>query len=180
MRTRPTATVVLLPVGALALGGLWLGPAIAAASGPPAAVPAAGTCQPGLTTVSGARYRQFCGPARATVKTGGRVLSFRGGQCSKTSSYIAVNIGAAALGQGPRPARPYFGLVVGKLPGAAVMGGRPAGSDGTYKGVDLAFNYGGTRYLMLSATVALSGDRTTGSFAGKLLTGGQASGTFHC
>jgi hypothetical protein len=114
------------------------------------------------------------------VKTGGKALSFRGGQCTRTSSYIAVNIGAAALGQGARPARPYFGLVIGKLPGGAVMGGRPAGSDGTYKGVDLAFNYGGTRYLMLSATVALSGGRTAGSFSGKLLTGGQASGTFQC
>lgn len=180
MKPKRTAPATLVPVGALAVACVWSTPLAAWASTTPPATPRPQACKPGPTSIAGNRYRLFCGPASANVNAGGRSLSFRGGQCSKTSAYFVVNIGAAALGQVTTPARPYFGITVGKLPGGAVMGGRPAGSDGAYHGVDVVFNSGGTRYLVLDGTVTLSGGRSAGRFSGKLLTRGSASGTFRC
>jgi hypothetical protein len=129
--------------------------------------------------VNGVTERTFCGPAKATVHAGSKTFSFSGGECSKTSTYVTVNIGTVVLGVTSKPKPDYFGLDVGKLPGAS---GQSAPHDGTYTSVVLALDSGGKGYIVTSASVTLKGNRTHGTFTGKL-TGGPAAtvtGSFSC
>src|ERR1700759_4545172 len=77
---------------------------LAAALVAPAAVAAApasralSACTAGMTTGGGAQARVFCGPAKATVQIGGKTLTFKGGSCERTSTYVALNIGTVVLG----------------------------------------------------------------------------------
>jgi hypothetical protein len=135
-------------------------------------------CTAGQTSVAGVSYESFCGPAKATVKAGGKTLSFTNGQCQIKPQSLTVNIGSAILGS-QKPAKPYFGFDVGKV-GGATFGGKAATADGTYSNLSVAFNANGTRYLVLRATVTLKNNRKAGTFSGSLLTGGAASGSFSC
>jgi len=138
-------------------------------------------CTAGESTIGGVKYETFCGPAKATVKTGGKTLSFSNGACVMTGSYFTINVGATQLLATAKPVKPYFGLDVGKVPGGAEFGGRAAGGDGTYGNVPVSFvSNSGVKYLVLGATVKLTNGRKAGSFSGKLLAGGTASGTFSC
>ena len=98
----------------------------------------------------------------------------------RTRHYFTINVGAALLASGAKPARPHFGITVGKVPGGAAIGGRAAGTDETYKNVAVAFNANDKAYLVLNETVIVKHKRTAGSFSGALLTGGTATGTFTC
>ncbi len=150
-----------------------LGVAVLAAS-----APAKGTCSPGVVAVGSASYRVFCGPAKAQLKVGSKTLSFTGGECTKTGTYFTINIGSAYLGAPMvAPTRPYFGISVGRFPGAT--SGKAAGADGTYQ-TAISFNVDGTRNTILPGQLKLSHGRTQGSFSGPLLRGGTASGTFSC
>jgi len=143
--------------------------------------PARNACTAGESTIGGVKYETFCGPAKASVKTGGKTLTFTNGACVTTSSYFTINVGATQLLATGKPVKAYFGLDVGKVPGGEEFGGRAAGGDGTYANVPVSFvSSTGTKYLALGATVKLTNGRKDGSFSGKLLTGGSASGTFSC
>jgi hypothetical protein len=138
------------------------------------------TCTARQVVIRGSNYEVFCGPAKATVTIGRTRLVFAGGQCQRAAEYFAVNIGAAPLGDVSRPARPYFGVAIGRIPGRSLIGGRPAAGDGTYSRVPLAFDDNGEKYLLMDAAVTLKDDRRVESFAGTLLSGGKARGSFSC
>jgi hypothetical protein len=61
----------------------------------------------------------FCGPAKAKVKVGPKTLSFTSGECTRTGTYLTINVGSAFLGAPTvGPTRAYFGITVGRVPGA--------------------------------------------------------------
>jgi hypothetical protein len=134
-------------------------------------------CTAGLSTFAGAQARTFCGPARATLRYGGRTVHFSGGSCTSTSQYVTLNIGTIVVGRTSKKHPEYLGLDVGRLPG---MTGKPAAADGQYTDVVLSFVHAGASGSMLSGRVTLSGHRTKGTLAGSLLTGGAVSGSFSC
>lgn len=145
------------------------------AVGPAAARPA---CTAGVKTANGVTERTFCGPAKATVHYGGKTFVFSGGECEKTSKYIAVNIGTVVLGTTSKPKPNYFGLDVGQLPGST---GKAAAKDGSYPAVAFALDFGGKGYLAAGVTVVLGGNRTHGTLTGSALgSSGKVTGTFSC
>ena len=137
-------------------------------------------CTPGVISFGGVQARVFCGAAKATVKVGGKTLSFKGGSCERTSKYLTVNVGTVVLGTTTKKKPDYFGLDVGAYPGST---GKPAGHDGSFTGGVLAVVSGGKSYLLRGDTAkfTLSGGRTKGTFsAAGLLGSGAASGSFSC
>lgn len=137
-------------------------------------------CTPGVISFGGVQARVFCGPAKATVKVGGKTLSFTGGSCERTSKYLTVNVGTVVLGTTTKKKPDYFGLDVGAYPGST---GKPAAHDGSFTGGVLAVVSGGKSYLLRGDTAkfTLSGGRTKGTFsAAGLLGSGAATGSFSC
>ena len=128
-------------------------------------------CTAGVKTVGGATVRTFCGPAKATVKIGGKTLHFSGGQCEKLSGFYTVNIGAITL----PPAKPkhmYFGFTTTKKRG------------GTYKifgDVTLGWETPGKRYSLGKGSVKIASSMKRGTFSGtELLSSQKASGSWSC
>ena len=134
-------------------------------------------CTAGMVTIKGVQARVFCGSASAHVKIGAKSIAFTNGACAKTSEYVSINIGTLVLGQS-KAIPEYFGLNVGKMFGS----GQSAGHDGSYKGAALAVDHAGTGYAVQADTIKvnLAGGRSKGTFSGKLLTGGDFTGTFSC
>ena len=152
--------------------------AIAAVEAP--ASRAVASCTPGVRTIGGTQARVFCGPAKATVKIGGKVLRFKGGSCERTSKYVTVNIGTVVLGTTAKKKPDYFGLDVGAYPGS---GAKAARHDGIYTGGVIAVVFGGKSYLLRgdTAKITLSGGRTKGTFAAQGLLGSAGgTGSFSC
>jgi hypothetical protein len=163
--------LVLVACAAVALAGFAAGATSAAHA----------SCKAGVTTYGGANARVFCGPAKATVHYGSKVLTLSGGECEKTSKYFTVNIGTVVLGTTKKPKPNYFGLVVGQYLGS----GKPAPRDGTYAGGTVGLEYGGKGYLIRGDTVkvTLAGNRTRGTFTGDSLFVSPAvkvTGSFSC
>ena len=137
---------------------------------------AAAKCHPGVHRFGSAEARTFCGKAQATVNLPGRTVTLRGGSCERTSDSSTINIGTVVLSSTAKHLPDYFGVTVGKPAGS-----EPAGHDGTYvNDAAIAFVIGHKRYAVLLPTVVLQSGRTSGSFSGTELSGGQVSGTFHC
>lgn len=114
----PNRSVVARPgLATLLTLALWAGLALAA--WPPAARPqgAATACKPGPTTIGGQPAEVFCGPARATVHVGGKVLHFAGGKCTKAFSRLVVNIGTEILTRSTVQTLPFFGASFPLKPG---------------------------------------------------------------
>jgi hypothetical protein len=131
----------------------------------------------GNTTYKGARARTYCGPATATVKLGGRTLTYRGGSCMRNSVAIELGIGTVILdSKDPKPLPRSFGISVGRIFGI----GKPAPKDGNYASVMIAYVDKGKRYASMQGKATLAGGRTRGSFTGKLITGEAVSGAFRC
>ena len=166
-----TARRTILLLAALGLAGC-----VAAST----AVASRAGCTPGVISFGGVQARVFCGPAKATVKVGGKTLSFTGGSCERTSKYLTVNVGTVVLGTTTKKKPDYFGLDVGAYPGST---GKPAAHDGSFTGGVLAVVSGGKSYLLRGDTAkfTLSGGRTKGTFsAAGLLGSGAATGSFSC
>lgn len=162
--------------------GLWPALAIApivvlAATQGASARPA--SCKAGVIKFGGVQARVFCGPAKATVKTGGKTFKFSQGSCDKTSTYFDVNIGTVVLGTPNKPKPNYFGLVIGKTFGTS---GPPAGKDGTYKNGVVAVVYASKGYAIRADmnTITLTNGRSKGSFKAVTLEGKSVTGTFSC
>lgn len=163
----------------LSLGLAALTATIAAGSASPSRPTRAG-CTAGMISYGGTQARVFCGSAKATVKIGGRTLSFKGGSCERTSKYVAINIGTVVLGTTTKRKPDYFGLDVGTFAGSA---GTPAGHDGSYTGGVIAIESGGKSYLLRGdkAKITLSGGRTKGTFKADGLLGSKpGTGSFNC
>jgi len=124
-------------------------------------------CTAGVHTVSGAKVRTFCGPARGTAKGGGKTFTFSGGRCAVSQGFFTVNIGSITL----PPAKPKFVyLGIDAQPPRA----------GVHHNQIASWQVPGKGYSILGATVTLSANLKSGTFAGRLLSGGTASGTFSC
>ena len=134
-----------------------------------AAPSVAGGCTPGPTKIGGKDAMVFCGPAKATVKVGGKTLSFSGGTCASTSKYFYLNIGTEIFGV-PKQKQPYFGVLVGQYPGAK-PGTKPSPKDGTYSGGLVSVRWQNSAYDLNGAgdknvKITLKKGRTAGSFTG--------------
>lgn len=123
------------------------------------------------------------GGADVTVKVGGATWEYKDGICVKGEgdSYLSLNAGNPATGE-------YFGLVVGKYPGAP---GTPkaATGGGEFTGqqqVVLNFKHNRRSYLAKfdATTATLAADISSGSFVSQLTSdagaAGAVSGTFTC
>jgi hypothetical protein len=98
--------------------------------------------------------------AKATVTVDGQTFTYTGGSCVKNGAGLVVNFGA------PGPAREdYFGVSIEKVPGH-------------FENAVVSFVKAGKRYSILNA----SGEATSSgaSFAGLLMRGGTAQGSFTC
>ena len=119
------------------------------------------TCAPG-----GVGTRTFCGPAKATLKFGGKKYTFRrGGNCTTDESGLSVNLGTSTLVGKPKSA--YLGITVfSKKPGA-----HDATVSWQLHGRSRSLSHG-------KATVVRGLKR--GTFTGLLSHGRRASGSFTC
>ncbi len=126
-------------------------------------------CTPGVRSAGGASYRTFCGPAHATLKAGGKLIVFKGGDCVTSSTYFTINIGTITLGICAKPRYTYFGITIfGK-------------TDGTYTNSGVTWQFPGKGESIVHATITLSGGRSKGTFSGKQLFARTfASGSFAC
>lgn len=155
-----------------------LGPAAIAGAAALAAAPAAAAkCHPGVHTQGSVESRTFCGPAQAHVVLGGMSATIHQGECQRTASYFTINIGTVVLSPSAPNKPDYFGITVGKVPGA---GGTPAGHDGTYNADAVSFVIKHKSYAVRDGIVTLKDNRSKGSFSGMLFGGGPVSGTFSC
>lgn len=141
--------------------------AVAASAAP--ARPAA--CKPGVHTIGKTTYRVYCGPASATVKLGRKTQSFRNGSCLRigATKVFTISIGTLTISKG-KPKYSFFGVAVPS-----------ASHDGVYRRASIAWAYGGKRYTLYNVKLRLSGNRTRGTFSGRVV--GQrrsASGSFRC
>lgn len=143
-----------------------------------------GDCKAGVKDLgNGVQARTFCGAAKASTQVGSTPLSFSGGECQVEADYVVVNIGTVVLGTGDaadaqRKNFRYFGVLVGKAPGAT--GDTPAGKDGTYSGGTVTYNDRGTGMNGVGMSITLSNNRQSGSFTGKTFDGSAFSGTWTC
>ena len=125
------------------------------------------SCTAGVSTVGGAKVRTFCGPAKATAKTAGMTFRFSGGRCEVTQGFFTVNIGSITL----PPAKAklmYLGIDV-KPPRA-----------GVHHNQIVSWQVPGKGYSILGATVTVSAGLKSGTFSGRVIGGGAATGSFSC
>ena len=160
--------------------------ALLAAASPAAGRRDASAKNPGpcsVTTVGGAMVHVYCGPARATVKFGGKTLTFKGGNCG-----VANGSGFQGWGLGigkytVPPAKPKF-----KYFGVAYIGSPKAG---TYKKGEfvVTFFLPGKTYTIIgsplgkpSMTVTVTKGAKKGTFSGRLNGAGgpPVSGSWSC
>ena len=78
---------------------------------PSAGTPAA--CDPGTRVVEGTTIYVYCGPARATVKVGGKTYRIFGGKCKRMreAKLYVVDVGIITVAGGKPTAR-YLGIRV--------------------------------------------------------------------
>ncbi len=137
-------------------------------------------CEPGPTKIDGKRATRFCGSATAAIHAGKFWFRVRSGSCAGTSTFFTVNIGTAVVA--PNQAVPYFGLTIGRYPGAPKTR-KPAVGDGTYHlGVLVIRWHGGAWDINPWVKVTLWGGRSGGKFVGQTSAypHGSVSGTFTC
>ena len=138
----------------------------AAAAGVTSAVSASEACVEGKRKSGGVEVLTWCGPATATVKSAGKVYSFRGGRGRTSFGIFFVSIGTNTL-DGP-PRHKYFSL------------GIPAKRDGTFDAfLDIKWHLPGRYFSLLNEKVTLTNNLTRGRFSG-VLDGKPATGTFSC
>lgn len=149
-------------VALLAAGGL----AAAVASGGSGSVQA---CKPGVRSVGKSLVRTFCGPAKASLTVGSKRQAFRQGSCTRLQATFTINVGTITIGKAT-PKYDYFGI--------SVAG---ANHDGNYPRAAIGWAYHGRRYAVYNASLKLAGNRTRGTFSGRIV-GSKASakGSFSC
>lgn len=134
-----------------------------------------------VSTVGAATVHVYCGPAKATVKFGGKTHAFKGGNCGVASGF---GIKGWALGIGKYtvpPAKPKF-----KYFGVAYIGSPKAG---TYKKGEfiVTFFLPGKTYTVIGSplgtpqmTVTVTKGARKGSFSGVLGGSKKVSGQWTC
>ncbi len=128
-------------------------------------------CTPGTDRTRGVTYRTFCGPAHATLKVGGKTLSFTGGSCEISGSIFSIDIGTYSF----PPGEPKYGFFEIRV---------RAKKGGTYTKQTVDWQLPkGNEWALANATIKLAADRKSGSFSGLVLQSPRApvgSGTFNC
>ena len=126
-------------------------------------------CTPGVRSVGGATVRTFCGPAKGVAHAQGKTFHFSGGMCLVSRGYLTVNIGSITIGgPGVKPKFLYLGMDV-----------RPP-RDGKHANQIVSWQAPGKGYSLLGATVTVRGGLKRGSFTGRVIGDGPASGSFTC
>jgi hypothetical protein len=121
-------------------------------------------CTPSSTGTS----RSFCGPAKATLKVGGKTYKFKSGSCAILAGNFTLNLGKESFAGKPKSL--YFGLVVyGKKPGK-------------YTHTIVSWQFPGKLGSNKSSTVRLAKKGVkSGTFTGKTRDdGSKDSGSFSC
>jgi len=121
------------------------------------------TCKP--STVP--RERNYCGPAQATLKVGGKTYHFKGGMCAVDGQTWTLNIGAISYNGKPTK-RAYFGIT---------MFSNKAGRHGAAITWILRKH---PSQSLLDGKVKLARGLQKGTFTGKTDRGGKATGSFRC
>ncbi len=138
------------------IGLLALALATATASGSPS------VCIAGETKAGGGKVIVNCGPAKATVRVGGKTYRFSQGLCQKLFGDYTVNIGPMPFL--PQPRKLSFRFFNVSLPKART---------GTYKppsvNVSWMINIPGTTAHLDRGTVKLAKGLERGTFAGDVL-----------
>ena len=137
-------------------------------------------CVSGRTKVGGRKAERFCGPATSVIHAGKFWFRLREGSCAATTKFFTVNIGTAVVA--PNQKVPYFGLTVGRYPGAPTSR-KPAGGDGVYhQGVLVVRWHGGAWDINGYIRITLWGDRSGVKFSGRTSAypHRSVSGTFSC
>jgi len=164
---------------AIGLATLFMLAAAAPGTGGQAEARAPGPCS--VTTVGGATVHVYCGRARATVKFGGKTLTFRGGNCGVVKSSLAQGWGLGIGKYTVPPAKPRF-----KYFGVAYFGTPKAG---TYKKGEfvVTFFLPGKTYSVIGSplgtpamTVTVTKGAKKGSFTGVLSGSKKVSGQWTC
>jgi hypothetical protein len=95
---------------------------------------------------------------------------FRNGECRRSATHLAVNIGKLVLGRQDKGRLLYFGLLLGAPPGLAEPEGPIASRDGMYRGGLISiYAPPATAYSVFGAEqlrITLRDGRQAGSFAG--------------
>lgn len=156
--------VALLAVPALAGGD---GTTTAAAA--PAAGLATTACKPaGRGVWIGKRFATVhCGPATATVKLGGRTLTFSKGTCVWTTNSFTLQLGTIFLWLKPYPVNPALSIWTSGGPVARAL---------------VHIYWQGTRTILTTTrtTARANATRTGGTFDGRTAAGARVTGTVKC
>jgi hypothetical protein len=140
--------------------------AAAVASGGSGSVQA---CKPGVRSVGKILVRTFCGPAKASLTVGGKPQAFRQGSCTRLQATFTINIGTITIGKA-KPKYDYFGI--------SIAG---ANHDGNYPRAAIGWAYHGRRYAAFNAKLKLAGNRTRGTFSGRVVSSkATVKGSFSC
>ncbi|MFN2469113.1 MAG: hypothetical protein ABR521_13410 [Gaiellaceae bacterium] len=157
---------ILVAVAGCALLAVWAG--AAAGEGTKRAA-----CTPRVIAYGGNKALVFCGPAKAAVSAAGKTYRYSNGRCERRQQYLRVDLGMRMLGPTTQPKPNYFGLSIGRTPGAPDAA---VTKDGKYGGALISVVHGGVEIAPEGrGKVTLRKNRTKGLFsikvAGKLVTG---------
>jgi hypothetical protein len=114
------------------------------------------------------------------VHAGRHWFRLTGGSCAATSSFFTINVGTVVVA--PNQKVPYFGLTLGRYPGAP-RGSPPVGGDGVYhKGVLVIRWHGGAWDVQGWVRATLWSHESGGSFSGRMtfFPHTSVSGSFKC
>jgi hypothetical protein len=127
----------------------------------------ASACVPGVKKLNGVPARTFCGPAKATVHINGKTVSYRGGECTKSSFGWSINIGTVVLGN-LRQKPEYFGITA-------------KASAGTQGNGAVAVVHAGKSLAVTQSAIKLAAGLKSGTFSGKVFGAPtRVSGSFTC
>jgi len=131
---------------------------------------AAAACSPGGKDVriSGRTAYVFCGPAKATVRLGGKSLAFRNGTCVWTSNSFKLELGTIFLfWRKPFPQQPGLAIRANGVPVARAL-------------VQVYWQGKLTTLSTTRTTARPDANRAGGTFEGRTAAGARVTGTVTC
>jgi hypothetical protein len=135
---------------------------------PSAGTPAA--CDPGQKVVKGTSLYVYCGPARATVKVGGKTYRIFGGKCKRMplAKLYVVDVGIITIA-GSKPTARYLGIRSKRL------------TPGTTRSAGIAVQVARRAYNVAPSVVKVAKGMRSGTFSGDALgPAGAVSGSWTC
>jgi hypothetical protein len=125
--------------------------------------------QAGIDRIGKTTLIVYCGSAKATMKSGTKTTKYVGGACLKIVGDLVVGFGKFTSLVSPVALSNSFYLVI------------PASGDGTFNQAVLTLQTKGkTAKAANRVKVVVSGNRSRGTFKGKILNGPKFTGSFTC